>query len=269
MDHLTQDWPPADYSALFEGIDAADNLHDGIRAIIAARLAGLLEVQPELQGGFPAPHYDPKDRQPFLDYVAAEALGVSVLYVNRAKRLLKVGTAIEIGLVISGDAALYAMWQTLKGRTVPEEKPIAVKPKRSKSRRGRVKRPRPVLVVDNAPPPRRNLTPQEVDPEFTGTAHEFVDKYGHVQVETAEARARRRFGEWSRNMRSLVKAGLKLDWPNVDENWLRSPNAGDIARMETALEALMPYIRSAQSLLTIAQVAHSENAAKKGEANDT
>ena len=30
------------------------------------------------------------------------------------------------------------------------------------------------------------LTPQQVDPEFKGTPTEFKDKYGHVQVMTAE-----------------------------------------------------------------------------------
>ena len=118
--------------------------------------------------------------------------------------------------------------------------------------------------VQRLPPPPRALPPGAlpkfsgtiedwramVDPEFTGSPTDFTDKYGHVQVMTAERYATERFGAWATNMGAVAKEAKRMpDWPNVDHNWLRSPRARDIAKLTEALEYLLPKIAEAEALL--------------------
>ena len=70
---------------------------------------------------------------------------------------------------------------------------------------------------------------------------EWVSKYGHVQVMTAEQYACERFSAWSANMRGIVKAAKVLpELPKVDHNWLRSPRPRDVEKLAEALDYLRP-----------------------------
>jgi len=112
--------------------------------------------------------------------------------------------------------------------------------------------------VKQLPPSSRDvfLAPHEVDPEFTGTAIEFVDKYGHIQTETAAQRATGRLTAWRQNIAFLAKQVDKLpDWPKVDHNWLRQPRPGDVAKLAEALAILRPKIDEAEALLRRAEAA--------------
>jgi hypothetical protein len=98
------------------------------------------------------------------------------------------------------------------------------------------------------------LTKEEIDPEFTGTAMDWVAKYGHVQVMTAEQYACERFSAWSANMRGIVKAAKVLpELPKVDHNWLRSPRPRDVEKLAEALDYLRPMIAEAEALLARAR----------------
>jgi hypothetical protein len=129
--------------------------------------------------------------------------------------------------------------------------------------KGKPRKPKPIVEAKRnyvrerlAAPAYRHLTREEVDPEFTGTATEWTDKYGHVQAMTAEEYATMRFSAWVFNVRALVSAGKKQpDWPEVDHNWLRSPKARDIARLAEALDYLRPKLAEAEALLARANLA--------------
>ena len=100
-------------------------------------------------------------------------------------------------------------------------------------------------------PGRPNIsTRQEVDPEFTGTPVEWIDKYGHVQILTAEQYATMRFADWVSNVRALTRRWKELpELKNVDHNWLRSPKPNDVAKLTEALEYLRPLLTEAEALL--------------------
>ena len=103
------------------------------------------------------------------------------------------------------------------------------------------------------------FTPQEVDPEFTGTPTEFTDKYGHVQVMTAEQYATTRYSDWALAMRSLAKYAKTMpSLPEVDHNWLRSPKARDVGWMIEALNVLRPLMAEAEALLERATALQKE-----------
>ena len=107
------------------------------------------------------------------------------------------------------------------------------------------------------------LTKEEIDPEFTGTAMDWVSKYGHVQVMTAEQYARERFSAWSANMRGVVKATKALpELPKVDHNWLRSPRPRDVEKLAEALDYLRPMFAEAEALLARARAALSQPTAE-------
>jgi hypothetical protein len=107
------------------------------------------------------------------------------------------------------------------------------------------------------------LTKEEIDPEFTGTAMDWVDKYGHVQVMTAEQYARERFSAWSANMRGVVKAAKALpELPKVDHNWLRSPRPRDVEKLAEALDYLRPMVAEAEALLARARAVLPQPAAE-------
>ena len=92
-------------------------------------------------------------------------------------------------------------------------------------------------------------TPDQVHPEFKGTPIDFVDKYGHIQVETAEKRATGRFSDWAIEIGHLAKTIQKKTMPEVDTNWLRSPRKADIERLTSAMEVLRPIMQRAEELL--------------------
>jgi ParB-like chromosome segregation protein Spo0J len=99
------------------------------------------------------------------------------------------------------------------------------------------------------------LTREEVDPEFKGTAMEWVDKYGHVQTQTAEQRATHRFKDWAieiGHLGRLAKDKVKT-LPDIDLDWLRSPRVEDVERLRVALEILRPMLARAEELLKRAQ----------------
>lgn len=92
------------------------------------------------------------------------------------------------------------------------------------------------------------LTREEVDPEFKGTAIDFVDKYGHVQLQNAEERARMRFADWAIELGAIARQ-IKGKLPEVDIDWLRSPKPSDIEKLSAAVAVLKPIIETAEILL--------------------
>jgi len=103
-----------------------------------------------------------------------------------------------------------------------------------------------VPVIDTSK--RRLLTPQEVDPEFTGTSNEFTTKYGHVQIETAEERATNRFLEWTAHVRKWAKDYKEFPLSEIDLNWLRSPRPKDIERFLEAYNTLKLVFDNIQAI---------------------
>lgn len=98
------------------------------------------------------------------------------------------------------------------------------------------------------------LTREQVDPEFTGTPMEFVDKYGHVQMQTAEVRAQSRFTDWAIVIGFLAKKFKEQPkLPDVDIGWLRSARPADVERMKAALDVLLPVLLQAKALLNQAK----------------
>ena len=102
-------------------------------------------------------------------------------------------------------------------------------------------------VIDTSK--RRVLTPEQVDPEFIGTPLEFTTKYGHVQIETAEERARNRFKEWTIHINKWAR-DWKRDFPlsEIDVNWLRSPDQKDVMRFLEAYRTLALVFDNIQSI---------------------
>ena len=95
----------------------------------------------------------------------------------------------------------------------------------------------------------RKLTPEQIDPEFSGTPMEFTTKYGHVQVETAEERARSHFSDWAIGIGHIARVLDHQQLPKeVDLNWLRSPNRADFDRISAALDKLQPIIEQAKAM---------------------
>jgi hypothetical protein len=104
--------------------------------------------------------------------------------------------------------------------------------------------------------PMKSLTREEVDPEFKGTAMEWVIKYGHVQTHTAEQYATMRFEDWVGFARDLAKRGRAHPaLKDVDHNWLRSPTPYGIKSLTESLEFLRPKIAELEALLTRATAA--------------
>jgi hypothetical protein len=173
---------------------------------------------------------------------AAAKLGVSRNSVIRARKIRTEGTEADVKEVLTGRKGLQAKADEVHAR---KRKPPSQPRPAGNGNGGRV-------IALYKGPPLRTMTPQEVDPEFNGTPMEFIDKYGHVQVKTAEEYATMRFGEWASWMRSLAKRGRELPpLPNrpVDHNWLRSPEPNDVKKLTEALIYLWPIIAEAKALL--------------------
>ena len=146
-------------------------------------------------------------------------------------------------------------WYEKKERTPKADKP----PKRAKAGRPRKDEPKPVPRASAAPVALLTGMPKFaseeekrkwVDPEFVGTSMEWTDKYGHVQVMTAEEYATTRFTAWAVHMRALATASRQLpELPKVDHNWLRSPKEPSVKKLAEALEFLRPLVAEAEALL--------------------
>ena len=122
-----------------------------------------------------------------------------------------------------------------------------------KKARGQVTQTRGLPVSARVPmvdiSKRRLLTPQQVDPEFTGTSNEFTTKYGHVQLETAEERATNRFMEWTLHIRKWARDYKDLGaLSEIDINWLRSPRPKDIDQFLEAYQKLALVFDNIQAI---------------------
>jgi len=102
-----------------------------------------------------------------------------------------------------------------------------------------------------APAARRNLTRQDVDPEFIGSDLDFVREYGHVWIHTAEERATMRFEALATEVGAFANKAKSLQ--RVDANWLRSPNRRDVERLRRALEAIEALVEESKRLLVAAE----------------
>jgi hypothetical protein len=95
----------------------------------------------------------------------------------------------------------------------------------------------------------RALTREQIDPEFKGSAMDWVDKYGHVQLENAEQRATMRFSDWAIEFSYIARLLHRKQLPELDINWLRSPKPADVERMKAALDLLRPIVAQAEAFL--------------------
>jgi len=183
---------------------------------------------------------------------ASKMLGTSSGSVFRARVIRQNGTPEQIAAAMSGQVSLATMAEKVR----PVKNPRNAK---SKSRLRSVptaRAPTPTPAIK--PYIRSRLedvlpTPEQVDPEFTGTRLEFVDKYGHVQALTAEQRAKSRFEAWVLNFKAMHREAKRApDWPEVDRHWLRNVGAYDVDKLTEALEFLRPKIAEAEALLACA-----------------
>ena len=164
----------------------------------------------------------------------------------RARIIRKYGDEKDVTDIIAGKATSNTRAIELR----PVQNPRTPLPRR------RAPAPTPTPAIRPVERPRLQdvlLTPQQVDPEFKGSKIDFIDKYGHVHAMTAEQRAKSRFDAWVSNFKVLLKEARRLpDWPEVDHNWLRNPNAYGVAELSEALEFLRPKIAEAEALLACA-----------------
>jgi hypothetical protein len=216
---------------------------------------------------------------------AARIVGTTPANISRYRRVMKQVGQTAINDIIAGRTSLYAQFMALsresqaksKGRPGPGKPPppAAVSPPPPPPvvpPPPPVVPPLPSAVSPPSPPaaetqpstvvPIRHKpfpTPEQVDPEFKGTSVEFVDKYGHVQNWTAQELATMRLNAWAVNLRALMRAGQAMtDWPQVDHNWLRAPNAHDIGKLTDALNFLEPKLAEARALLVTALAAQKK-----------
>ena len=198
---------------------------------------------------------------------AARAMDVPPISVSRMRAVRTHGGKAAVDEVLSGKISLTTQAKKVTPPRETKEK-RAKRPGPGRPRKGTIP---PVMIVNPLPLEKRRpdfATIEEhrrwVDPEFKGTPIEFTDKYGHVQVMTAEQYATERFGAWAFNMSAIAKEAKRMpDWPNVDHNWVRSPRARDIAKMAEALDYLRAKIAEAEALLQRAralQPQHQPNA---------
>jgi hypothetical protein len=176
---------------------------------------------------------------------AAAQVGVSYGSAKRARQIRTHGTEADVADVLAGKIPLTTRATELTLVRNPRPPRIQHQHRRSSRR---------MVFAGTGPMPA--LTQQEVDPEFKGTPMEWVDKYGHVQVKTAEEYATMRFSDWVSVVRVLAKSWREQpELRNVDHNWLRSPRPIDIAKLTEALEFLRPRIAEAEALLACAVAA--------------
>ena len=217
------------------GFVISKNLHrrhltESQRAMIAAKLANMSEGRPNKTTRIRA----------VSQGKAGELLSVGHRTVSDANTVLKSGDTGLIEAVQSGKMKVDPAARLVRAKRA---KPTTQPPKRQRG---------PLPEIKSLQP----LTREEVDPEFQGSAIDWTDKYGHVQIMTAERYATERFGAWASNLGAISKEAKRMpDWPNVDHNWLRSPRARDIAKLVEALDYLRPKIAEAEALLERVQAA--------------
>jgi ParB-like chromosome segregation protein Spo0J len=173
---------------------------------------------------------------------AAEAVNSSYGSAKRARTIRLHGTVEDINDVIAGRTSLMAKSEKLLGNITKIKRPTRDNGDR-------------ILKFTNAPPIKA-MTREQVDPEFKGTPVEFTDKYGHVQVMTAEQYATQGFSAWATNMKALAKRHRELPGISrpVDRNWLRSPKPYDLVKLREAMQYLRPIFAEAESLLARAEM---------------
>jgi len=184
---------------------------------------------------------------------AAEQIGVSVGSAARARAIRTYGDETDVADVLAGRTTL-----AVRAKKLTKEKGL-----RGATR----KKSKPIIglrsfIPNNNLSTLKALTPKEVDPEFTGTHIEFIDRHGHVQTTTAIEKATAHLNTYATYMRTLMKAAQGLpSWPAIDDYWLdklREPNRHDLAKLTEALEYLRPIIATAEAML-----ARAVDAAKK------
>lgn len=183
---------------------------------------------------------------------AAKMVGSNRAAVNRARAIRRHGTQADVDDVLAGKASLTAKSTHLLAKTRRKKREAAQSRKTGGDQ---------ILHIIKSPEldqsPSRGLTREQIDPEFTGTPYEWTDKYGHVQVMTAEEYQTMRFRSLAANWRSMVKYWRKLphDARKIDPNWLRSPRPQDVDWLAEALADLEASITEARDLLAVAQAA--------------
>ena len=233
-----------------EALNLVVSLNQYRRHLSIAELAFAAEKLATLRNG--SNQFGPKTRVDLKIYPAIKSktlsdaaleIGVSHISVKRARTIRMHGTEQDVADVLAGKVALTTKYDQVT-TTAQRGKPV----KRTRNGGDRV------VHFVNAPPIPA-LTPEQVDPEFKGTPIEFTDKYGHVQIKTAEQYATMRFGDWASAVRAAGKRWSEL-LPNrpVDHNWLRSPKPYDVTKMREALNFLRPMIAEAEALLARAEL---------------
>jgi hypothetical protein len=186
---------------------------------------------------------------------AAARVGASYGSVVRAKAILSKGTEADVQEVLSGKTTLTQKAESLVQRT-PRISKAKPPPKHTQPKPNPTRGPNRVIRLHDAPPI-KVLTREQVDPEFKGTPMEWVDKYGHVQIMTAEQYATEAFDAWASNARALAKRWRELPelGRDVDHNWLRSPKQYSVRTLTESLEFLRPKIAELEALLATATAA--------------
>jgi len=176
---------------------------------------------------------------------AAKMMNVSLTAVQRARVIRTYGTEDDVAQVKNRKVSLSKKAEDLLKKN-PRTKKVAVVPG-----------PRYASVLRfHKAPPLKPLTRHDVDPEFTGTPIEFTDKYGHVQIQSAQEYATMRFSDLTSEAR--VQVQCKKGQPerkSIDLNWLRAPKPYDVAKLEDAMNILRPLFAEYEAALATAKAA--------------
>ena len=108
----------------------------------------------------------------------------------------------------------------------------------------------------------RELTRQEVDPEFIGDMIAFVGEYGHVWMKPSQERSTDRLKDWSHGMRYLAKKLREQKLPTISPHvlsWLRKPRSVDVESLKASLAELELAVATARDLLERAQSSMAES----------
>lgn len=154
--------------------DQRRHMEAGARALAAARLANIRSGRHKEASRARLPSSITQEE-------AAKRLGVGLTSVKAGKAVLEYGDPELVKAVETGKVSVSAAAEKVRPK-----KPKPAKPGGRMSQaelRARAFEARAKHVG-------RNLTPEEVDPDFQGTRLEFVAKYGHVQGQTAAEKKR-------------------------------------------------------------------------------
>lgn len=169
---------------------------------------------------------------------ASKIMDVTPAAIKRAKAVIEHGDKELEKAVVKRKVKLSNACEQVR----PKRKPVLAGQKRSAAR-PTIER---VPVIDTSK--RRLLTPEQVDPEFKGTAIDFARKYGHVQVETAQERATNRFAEWSMHINKWAREYKQWPLSEIDLNWLRTPRQKDVDRFLDAYATLALVLDNIQEI---------------------